>query len=191
MRSGTLSLALAFVLVGFLHPVPASPEGCRPCYFWGGCIRDGARVLDCTPSEVGCLVKKGISHLHFHSTLPNESYWSLRATKRSRVPGRVTGKMKVHSDKSEAPSVPGFPARRCDRTLCFGRNARFVGQLTGDRLHGTARYRDGATCTFAMDLALGHGISQPNDFVCRDATDAVLSEGTLRVQIVRFRGCRQ
>ncbi len=186
MRARAVTLALT--LVGLLDSMPASAKGCTPCLFWGGCIRDGVRVLDCTPSEVRCRPNRGI--LAFNGIPPNEPYWILNA-RRSRTPGRLPGVLRVRVDNDDVALVPGFPGRRCDRYQCSGRNAQFVGEFGGDRLTGTARYRDGATCEFAMDLVPGYGTSVPNGFVCRDPAGQVLSQGALRVQLIRLRGCRQ
>ena len=50
MRPRALALALAFALVGLLDPMPSSPKGCTPCFFWevsgfGVCVVSGGEAL--------------------------------------------------------------------------------------------------------------------------------------------------
>ena len=50
---------------------------------------------------------------------------------------------------------------------------------------------DGATCEFEVSLIFGFGEPTPNRFVCRDPSGAVMSEGALRLQLMRLGGCRR
>ena len=182
------SLLLVVGLVVGVAPETAGAQGrCVPCGFAGLC--DG---VECGPSAAGCTPGNGI--LVFNSTSPPYAYWTLFAKKRhgNRF-GRLGGKLKVYVD-AEVPtaSVPGFPARRCRGSLCFGDNARFLGAVDGDRLLGKARYPNGEVCVFTISLMFGLGdMTEPNHFECRDAPGALLSRGQLDLQGIRLFGCRQ
>ena len=50
---------------------------------------------------------------------------------------------------------------------------------------------DGAACEFEVSLLFGFGEPTPNRFVCRDPSGAVMSEGALRLQLIRLAGCKR
>jgi hypothetical protein len=92
------------------------------------------------------------------------------------------------------PSVRTGLAEGCDAAsenfpICSGAKARFSGTVADDRLTGVARYHDGATCEFDATIAFGLGEGKPNTFVCRPPSGEVMSQGPLRVQIIRLTGC--
>src|SRR5439155_25688622 len=71
----------------------------------------------------------------------------------------------------------------------LGERAEFSGVVRNDRLTGVARYPDGATCEFSATIAFGIGEPEPNTFTCRKPSGEVMSEGALRVQLIRLKGC--
>src|SRR5207244_13435066 len=98
-------------------------------------------------------------------------------------------------DSAGLPCAPGLRAR-CDLPSdnlpsCSGGPAQFCGVVRNDRLTGVARYPDGATCEFSATIAFGIGEPEPNMFTCRKPSGEVMSEGVLRVQLIRLKGCQR
>jgi len=75
--------------------------------------------------------------------------------------------------------------------ILSGERAEFCGVVRNDRLRGVARYPDGATCEFSATIAFGIGEPEPNMFTCRKPSGEVMSEGVLRVQLIRLKGCKR
>ena len=173
----------------------ADGAGCRRCAFGGLCPREGT-LAECPPSGSACVPHAGI--LGFNSMPPNvPAYWTLFARGRERRSlRRLAGRLEVWSDYSAGPpSAPGLP-ERCDPAsenfpLCTGERARFSGMIRNDRLMGVAQYPDGARCEFRASIAFGLGETEPNTFTCRTASGEVMSEGTLRLQLIRLTGCKR
>lgn len=191
-RIGPMRAVACLLVAGFI--VGASAEGalgrerCVPCGFAGTC--DGDET--CGPTAAGCRPRDGI--LVFNSVSPPYAYWTLFAKRRSgNRRGRLGGKLKVFVDKGvPTGGVPGFPARRCRGSVCFGDNARLKGAIDGDQLAAKARYPGGEVCLFHVSLMRGLGTTTlPNHHICRDAAGSLLSEGPLDLQGIRLFGCRQ
>jgi len=175
-------------------PVVASANGtCRPCTFAGKC---GPASVTCPPSRTRCVPTGGI--LGFNSLPPNiPAYWTLFDDTQDRSSlRRLDGRLETWADYAFGrPAVPGMP-QVCqppegEDLFCMGAPGEFSAVVRRDRVVGRARYADGATCTFRFLLAFGQGGERPNRFRCRDATGALLSQGVLRVQLLRVRGCKR
>lgn len=186
-----IPLALAVLLVGAAAGGEAMASRCRACTFAGLC-REGGATVECGPKRARCVPNGGI--LGFNSTAPAPAYWTVFATalgRRSR--GRLDGRLAVWADYTyPVPTVPGLLAQ-CDASdrICSGAEAEFSGTVTGDHLAAVAHYPDGATCDFTADLTFGLGRGRPNGYVCRGPTGDVVSQGGLRVQLLRVLGCRR
>jgi len=173
----------------------ADAAGCRRCAFGGLCLR-GETLVPCRPSRSACVPNGGI--LGFNSMPPNvPAYWTLFAQARGReLLHRLEGRLEVWSDYSAGPpSAPGLP-ERCDTAsetipICSGERAEFRGVVRNDRLAGVARYPDGATCEFRATIAFSSGVPKTNAFTCRRPSGEVMSEGALRVQLIRLTGCKR
>src|SRR5262249_42089970 len=182
--------ALVLAVLALVTVSARAADGCRRCAFGGLCSSGDARI-ECPPSRSRCIPDAGI--LGFNSMPPNASaYWTLHARGRERRSlRRLAGRLEVWSDYSAGPpSAPGLPAR-CDPSneefpLCSGERARFTGLIKNDRLMGLARYADGASCEFRATIAFGLGGTEPNTFTCRAASGEVMSEGALRLQLIRL-----
>ena len=195
MRVGALVLAVLTLMA--VSAGIADAAGCRRCAFGGLCLR-GETLEACLPSQSACIPNGGI--LGFNSMPPNvPAYWTLFAQARGRRSlRRLRGRLEVWSDYSAGlPSAPGLP-ERCDMAsdnfpICSGEPAQFCGVVRNDRLTGVARYPDGATCEFSATIAFGIGIGEPepNMFTCRKPSGEVMSEGVLRVQLIRLKGCQR
>jgi len=193
VRVVTLVLAVFTVMV--VSAGTADAAGCRRCAFGGLCLR-GETLEECLPSQSACIPNGGI--LGFNSMPPNvPAYWTLFGQARGRRSlRRLRGRLEVWSDYSAGlPSAPGLP-KRCDTAsdnfpICSGERAEFSGVVRNDRLTGVARYPDGATCEFSATIAFGIGEPEPNTFTCRKPSGEVMSEGALRVQLIRLKGCKR
>ena len=181
-----VGILLIFALVGLASEPAVAERRCLPCAFGGLCGPDREH---CGPSAARCLPRRGI--LAFNSASSPHAYWTLFAGRRPGPRGYLRGHLSVHADALDpSPSVPGFPGQ-CDAEVCLGEEAQFMCIVVGDRLIATALYADGASCDFDLALAFGFGAAEaPNRFACRDAAGAVLSEGGLRLQLIRLFGCR-
>ena len=190
-----VALILAVLTSMAVSPRTAGAAGCRRCAF-GGLCPSGETFVACLPSQSACIPNGGI--LGFNSMPPNvPAYWTLFAQARGRRSlGRLRGRLEVWSDYSAGPpSAPGLP-ERCDTAsdnfpICTGERAEFSAVVMNDRLTGVAQYPNGATCEFGATIAFGSGEPQPNTFTCRTPSGEVMSEGALRVQLIRLKGCKR
>ncbi len=190
-----VALVLAVLTLVTVSVRTADCGGCRRCAFGGLCPRDGS-LVECPPSRSPCVPNAGI--LGFNSMSPNvPAYWTLFARGRERRSlRRLAGRLEVWSDYSAGPpSAPGLPPR-CDPAsedfpLCSGERARFSGVIRDDRLIGMAQYPDGARCEFRATIAFGLGEAEPNTFTCHKASGEAMSEGALRLQLIRLTGCKR
>src|SRR5262249_15330160 len=190
-----VALVLAVLALVTVSARAADGAGCRRCAF-GGLCPSGDTLVECPPSRSSCIPDAGI--LGFNSMPPNApAYWTLFARGRERRSlRRLAAPLEVWSDYSPGqPSAPGLPPR-CDPSneefpLCSGERARFTGLIRSDRLMGVARYADGASCEFRATIAFGLGGPEPNTFTCRAASGEVMSEGALRLQLIRLTGCKR
>ena len=188
-----LALALTGLMVLGLSPGTAAAAGCRRCAFGGLCLRGGS-FAECLPSQSACIPNGGI--FGFNSMPPNvPAYWTLFAQARGRRSlRRLAGRLEVWSDYTAGPpSAPGLP-EHCEPAdgnlpICTGAAAEFKGIVRHDRLRGVARYPGGATCEFGAAIAFGLGALEPNTFTCRTPSGEAMSEGALRVQLIRLKGC--
>jgi hypothetical protein len=103
--------------------------------------------------------------------------------------GGLVGKLNAHADQAFQPSQwPGFPGS-CDGNVCVAETASFRGGFLANRgFAGTAGFPNGATCDIAGMLAFTSQGSEVGTFICRDAAGAVLSSGTLDIQLIRALG---
>ena len=153
------------------------------------------RVCGFGPSQASqphCVPNAGI--VGFNSVPPQTpAYWDVHV---SRIPGRrgrLAGRVRVWADYTVGrPDVPGLPAA-CDAAdgICFGADADLRGRVVGDRFHGVARYPDGARCEFGAVLDFGLGATTPNRYACHARSGELMSDGPLRVQLLRLLRCRR
>ena len=174
-------LLLVSLIVGSTLCGEAAAARCRLCGFGPS-----------QASQPHCIPNAGI--VGFNSVPPHApAYWQVDAARRPGRRGRLSGRLQVWADYTAGrPEVPGLPGG-CDATdgICFGAEAEFRGRVVGDRFHGVARYSDGAQCEFDAVLDFGLGSATPNGYVCRAPSGEVVSEGPLRVQILRLLRCRR